>query len=107
MELALLVWGISALSKLTIIAGLSMIALFFWLLLCYLDNTPHKAYKWTYPTILALAVTIALIPSEKTAYVMVGAYAAQKIATDPKAEQVGAKVLVIINQELDKLVTKK
>lgn len=53
----------------------------------------------------ALAVFVSfIIPTEKTAYTMVGAYAAQKITEDTRTAEVGNKVLTIINQKLDSYV---
>lgn len=40
------------------------------------------------------------IPSEKTAYLMVGAYATQKIAEAPKTQELGAEVLKIIELKI-------
>lgn len=45
------------------------------------------------------------VPKEKTAYMMLGAYAAQKIAESPKAEQVSEKVITLINIKLDELIS--
>lgn len=50
------------------------------------------------------AIINILIPSEKTAYTMVGAYATQKIAEDSRTQEIGGKVLTIINQKLDSYV---
>ena len=47
------------------------------------------------------AIILILIPSEKTAYTMVGAYAAQKVAENDKVQQMSGKVLTIIEQKLD------
>ena len=44
---------------------------------------------------------LILLPSEKTAYTMVGAYAAQKVAENDKVQQMSGKVLTIIEQKLD------
>lgn len=56
-------------------------------------------------TVLILSLLIRImIPSERTAYTMVGAYAAQKIAQDPKTVQVGEKVYTLINQKLDEFI---
>lgn len=77
------------------------------------DTNAKKALKaqWAMnhvKTALTVFVTscvlMTLVPSEKTAYVMVGAYAAQKIAENDKVEQTGSKVLTIINQKLDQYV---
>jgi len=47
------------------------------------------------------AWVLILLPSEKTAYTMVGAYAAQKVAENDKVQQMSGKVLTIIEQKLD------
>lgn len=47
------------------------------------------------------AWALILLPSEKTAYTMVGAYAAQKVAENDKVQQMSGKVLTIIEQKLD------
>jgi hypothetical protein len=44
---------------------------------------------------------LTLLPSEKTAYMMVGVYAAQKVAENEKVQETGGKVMNIINQKLD------
>jgi hypothetical protein len=47
---------------------------------------------------------ITFLPSPKTAYMMVGAYAAQKVSENGKVQETGGKVLTIINQKLDEYV---
>jgi MFS superfamily sulfate permease-like transporter len=47
------------------------------------------------------SVLLTFLPSEKTAYMLVGAYAAQKIAENDKVQETGSKVLAVINQKLD------
>ncbi len=44
------------------------------------------------------------IPSQKTAYMMVGAYAAQKVAENPKTAELSGKVIKIIEANLDRYV---
>lgn len=46
-------------------------------------------------------VVLVLLPSEKTAYTMVGAYATQRVAEDPRVQGMSGKVLTIIEQKLD------
>ena len=53
---------------------------------------------------IACSVLATLLPTEKTAYMMVGAYATQKIAENDKVHETGGKVLKIINQKLDQYV---
>jgi hypothetical protein len=50
---------------------------------------------------VASAWFLILLPTEKTAYTMVGAYAAQKVAENDKVQQMSGKVLTIIEQKLD------
>ena len=44
---------------------------------------------------------LILLPNEKTAYTMVGAYAAQRVTENDKVQQMSGKVLTIIEQRLD------
>jgi hypothetical protein len=55
------------------------------------------ALKVLIPTVFLLIV----LPTQKTAYMMVGAYAAQKVAENGKVQETGSKVLQLINQKLD------
>ena len=45
-----------------------------------------------------------VIPSQKTAYMMVSAYAAQKVAENPKTIELSSKVIKIIEANLDRYV---
>ena len=45
-----------------------------------------------------------IIPSQKTAYMMIGAYAAQKVAENPKTIDMSSKVFKIIESNLDRYV---
>ena len=53
---------------------------------------------------VASAWVLILLPTEKTAYTMVGAYAAQKVAENEKVQQMSGKVLTIIEQKLDSYI---
>ena len=62
-------------------------------------------FLWRAVIVFFIAVfTHVAIPSEKTMYMMVGAYATQKIAENDKVQQTGQKVLTIIEQKLDSYV---
>jgi NADH:ubiquinone oxidoreductase subunit 6 (subunit J) len=118
MDLALLVYAINTLPGISIVLGIlaSLSAVIILCLFMYMvDQTDRNQDKeniaWAWKRIkiwsgigLAMVFLVVLLPSQKTAYVMVGAYVAQKIAQDPKVEQMGSKVLVIINQKLDQYV---
>ena len=49
----------------------------------------------------ACLTLLVMLPSEKTAYTMVGAYAVQAVATHPATVEISAKVLKLINNKLD------
>ena len=64
-----------------------------------------KARSWkAFWVAVAAFWVLILIPSEKTAYTMVGAYAAQKVAENEKVQQMSGKVLTIIEQKLDSII---
>lgn len=106
MELALLVYLISLLPSIgvaavfiSIFGGAALVFLWGALLL----DDLFKSRLW--PTVFTLiwvfwAFVAMLIPSEKTAYLMVGAYATQKIAEAPKTQELGAEVLKIIELKI-------
>lgn len=110
MEFALLVWAIGMLPALigisttiTIVVGTFM---FLTVLFSYMegDEIPKLTKYWA---ITIIACTIAVItPTPKTAYMMVGAYATQKVAESPEAKEVGTKLLMLINQKLDEELAK-
>lgn len=106
MELALLVYLISLLPSIggaaMFISFLGGIALTFLWGAVLIDDL-FKSRLW--PTIFTLiwafwAFVAMFIPSEKTAYLMVGAYATQRIAEAPKTQELGAEVLKIIELKI-------
>jgi arginine exporter protein ArgO len=127
MDLALLVYGISVLSALIPTFGAILIIggiiLLVTVITRMIDLTPNdwdsertkfnKSEKRTLydKFIKRLGILLCIvaflnlfIPSERTAYMMVGAYATQKIAENDKVQETGQKVLTIINQKLDSYV---
>jgi ABC-type protease/lipase transport system fused ATPase/permease subunit len=60
--------------------------------------------KTAFAVFIVSAIGATLLPSEKTAYMMVGAYATQKVAENEKVQSAGGKVLNIINQKLDEYI---
>jgi hypothetical protein len=67
-------------------------------------KTMKKVFKIALITLGISSFVAILIPSEKTAYIMVGAYATQKVAENEKVQETGQKVLSIINNKLDSYV---
>lgn len=55
------------------------------------------AFKVLIPAVFILIV----LPTQKTAYMMVGAYAAQKVVENKSVQETSGKVLTLINQKLD------
>lgn len=52
------------------------------------------------------SVLLVVIPSKKTIYVMLGAYATQKLPENEDVKTIGGKVYTIINSELDEYFDK-
>lgn len=133
MDLALLVYGIDLISSIkafliacTVLIGAIMISTGVYTSSWYFEGTEYHwdlkqdgtvkdnilnarnkvllIFKKTIPWFFVFSFLSILIPSDKTAYTMVGAYAAQKIATDERTAEVSGKVLTIINQKLDSYV---
>ena len=131
MELALLVYALGLITSIhgllvilvalvfpiSILAFGSMMNMEHWgtLKQSYRDNTIKDAAKLivarnlkiTKRLCIGMVVAILLlvaIPSEKTAYMMVGAYAVQKVAQDPRTEQTTSKVISLINKKLDEYI---
>ena len=120
MDLALLVYGISLLhgigtffvSLVIICACIALANGIYWIdISAYRDDYEKKVVGiksrvWKCFWVgVASAWMLILLPTEKTAYTMVGAYAAQKVAESDKVQQMSGKVLTIIEQKLDGYIT--
>lgn len=110
MELMWLVYGISVLSGMGMLAG---VALLISLLMSGIAGLAYAMEGVKFPFIKTLVATVVLsvagmvlIPSEKTMYTMAGAYATQKVAEAPETKEIATKVLVIINEKLNAMVKK-
>ena len=128
MDLALLVYGISLLSGLksfliflAVIAGTVAVISAVYTATWFFDGyeyswncdgnelkprikhtreTMQKFLKYGLISFVCLLPLPNFIPSEKTTYMMVGAYAAQKVAENPQVQEISGKVITIINQKL-------
>jgi len=111
MDLALLVYGISLLNGISsfffgmilLCAAVGMGNFIYWIDSYGEDRVEgvRKRLWKAFWVAIASAWVLILLPSEKTAYTMVGAYAAQKVAENDKVQQMSGKVLTIIEQKLD------
>ena len=123
MELALLVYLISILKPIhvlcAVIMGLSIPVLILVIIiriemrdLYSSDPTSrklelHKSMRrWGIAAFVVGALGFMFVPTERTAYMMVGAYTAQKIATDPTVARLNAKVIELIERKIDEYGTK-
>jgi len=116
MELALLVYGISFLDNFMnflIFVLLSLVIMIVYKLISYTDSQWDRSILWSDTSksiqkymiaILLIGFCTVLIPSQKTMYVMVGAYAAQKVAQSPETRIISEKVLKVIEKELDEQI---
>lgn len=53
---------------------------------------------------IVLALFLTVLPDEKTAYTMAGAYAVQRVAETDQAKELGQKVFKVLNSKLDQYV---
>lgn len=118
MELSLLVYLISVLGNLNPALGFltvtSLLISVFSAISYTIAMTDH-AKETTLNLIkkaFAISMTVScvagflniILPNEKTAYIMLGAYATQKVAEDPRTQELGNKVLKIVNTKMDKYI---
>ena len=112
MDLALLVYGITTLNNFKVFLGATMgasllLAFIFGVQLVDSYHTAERRvwlWKWAKfwtATFALVGLLQVVLPSQKTAYTMVGAYAAQKVSENEKVQQMSSKVLTIIEQKLD------
>lgn len=78
--------------------------------ICYIDDACSDKPFWykfstrSLMTVILSSIILIATPSDKTMYMMVGAYAAQKAAEDPKVQQLSGKVLKLVETELDSYI---
>lgn len=114
MDLALLVYGIAVLANIGVVSAI--IATFGAFLAIgasigyfssYYESEQKTAVRFFKYSVIALSLVVPIlivIPSEKTMYTMVGAYAAQKVAEDPRVQNLSAKVLKVVEDKLDSYI---
>jgi hypothetical protein len=70
-------------------------------------NMIDKSIKYSSIIAIILSFFITIIPSERTAWMMVGAYTGQKIAENEKVQQLSGKVVTIIENKLDDYISEQ
>ena len=114
MELALLVYAISVVDHLR---DMIFPALFIAVAIAVCAGIASAerlgVYSWVKGLLIGLALYVVVVgifvPTQKTAWMMVGAYTAQKVVESPALQETSGKVITIINQKLDSFIeeTKK
>lgn len=114
MELAFITYLISILDSLQgffmFIVIIAAVVTFF---LCIIGTSERKHYHllnklWYSGTVMLFSgLLIALIPDKKDAYIVLGAYVTQEIATSPHTIEIGQKLLNVINKNLDEMLIVK
>ena len=107
-----IIYGIDVLSNLSVLAFItfiiSAIVLFIMLMGCGENNwrydEQNKLFKKAFIVILSVSTLMVFIPDKKTMYLMVGAYATEKIVETPEAKEFGNKLLNVVNNKLDKML---
>lgn len=109
MELALFVYLAGILTQLKIVLGVLVGATVFYGVvysmiwsdnkIFYEETTPYNK-RWIGIGV-ALIFSLAVIPSERVAYTMAGAYAVQSVAEHSTTAEISSKVVDVINMKLD------
>ena len=101
MELALFVYLAGVANSVSML--FSLIGIFGLLVACIvsvfvcLEEMQYNIKKWWFISALSCCLISSVIPSEKTMYMMAGAYAAQTVATS----SVASKTLELIESKID------
>ena len=132
MSLALLVYFIYSISGLKLILSLATVCSFCTLFASTMIKLGRENYSWHYDrnrnlkedvkhfrnmidkivkyssiSLLVSSFLVVIIPSEKTAWLMVGAYASQKIAENDKVQELSGKVITIIENKINEYAMKE
>jgi MFS-type transporter involved in bile tolerance (Atg22 family) len=67
------------------------------------DTAANSIFKVALTTSICCALLLVFIPDKKTMYLMVGAYAVERVVETPEAKEFGNKLLKIANNKLDEL----
>jgi len=111
MELALLVYAVSLLETLnafsTVFAIIGSCALFVIILIKIMEDLTPPYFK-TIVSITLISLFLAIfLPSTKTAYLMIGAYAGQKVVESPEVQELSGDVLKIIKSKVKEYAEEK
>lgn len=112
MELALLIYFIGILPTIdrfsALFVAISVVLILFTAFFTALEGSSifeftkkHTKFMYTYfGLIFAAFITAIAIPSEKTMYMMAGAYATQQVYQSEEARQLGSKLVKLIDKKM-------
>ena len=113
MELALLVYFASVVGSVSVLLGLVSYLLFCisvaFIITLLIGNQLKikfiliKSIKWTIPLTIIFALISALLPTERTVYLMTAAYATQTIAQNDRVQKIGNDVLEVVEKKLGEM----
>jgi Na+/melibiose symporter-like transporter len=70
-------------------------------------DTEKKMFKASSIVIIVTAFLMVFLPAKKTMYLMVGAYAVERVVETPEAKEFGSKLLKAVNSKLDEIIEKE
>lgn len=70
-------------------------------------NQLQRYFKHLSFAAIVAGVTCTIVPSEKTLYLMAGAYVTEKIASDDRVQKIGNDVLAVIESKLAEIKTEE
>lgn len=113
MELAFVVYMISIVESVSTFIG--FVCAFFLVvggILSFVKGLETVPYSWKLPITLVCFGFIfggikAILPTERQGYIIAGAYVTQKIAENDNVQEIGGKLLQLINQKLDAALADK
>lgn len=76
----------------------------------YGETVERRSKRFLKYALIALAVSwslLILLPSKKTVYMMVGAYAAQKVVQSPDVAGIYSRIIRLVETKLDEALEKK
>jgi hypothetical protein len=104
MELALLVYAVSLLETLNplalILSIFGGVLLLVYILTKHLDDLNPPYFKTVVGVTLVSMALLVFLPSTKTAYLMIGAYAGQKVVESPEVQELSGDILKIIKSKV-------
>lgn len=66
-----------------------------------------KIFKVSSIIVCITALFLVFLPAKKTMYLMVGAYAVERVVETPEAKEFGSKLLKVVNSKLDEMIEKE